>query len=377
MLNELKSATILLDQVANQLAAQLPVGWQADGPRLVESLAADQVAREQNEPEAGLIDAWLTLRAGKERARLAVEVKTQFQPRDVERLLRALGPRLRRRTASSRNDETVPDGWMLVSSFLSLRSQELLAAEGWNFADATGNVRIELERPRMFIRMQGDTKDPRPTRRDLPTLRGPIAGRLVRALADFWPPYGISELALRAKTSTAMASRVVASLEQDAIIEREGRGTIRAVDWRALLARWAQEYEFARSNRAVRYLAVRGRTPVLDALRRTNAKYAITGGYAAEFMRTVASSPVLTIYTQDIPGLARELELEPLRTPATVVLAEPFDPVVYERIWERDGLRLSAPSQVAADLLTSGDRYPQIGEAVLDWMAQNESAWRA
>ena len=47
------------------------------------------------------------------------------------------------------------------------------------------------------------------------------------------------------------------------------------------------------------------------------------------------------------------------------------------RTWQRDGLTYAAPAQVAADLLTSPGRGPAEGEALIEWMAQNEGAWRA
>lgn len=59
------------------------------------------------------------------------------------------------------------------------------------------------------------------------------------------------------------------------------------------------------------------------------------------------------------------------------MLAEPFDPVVYERTWEQDGVTFAALSQIAADLLTSPGRGPAEADELLDWMAKNEAAWRS
>jgi hypothetical protein len=39
---------------------------------------------------------------------------------------------------------------------------------------------------------------------------------------------------------------------------------------------------------------------------------------------------------------------------ANVILAEPYDPVVFERTIMRDELGVVSPSQLAADLLTNG-----------------------
>jgi hypothetical protein len=57
-----------------------------------------------------------------------------------------------------------------------------------------------------------------------------------------------------------------------------------------------------------------------------------------------------------------------------VILAEPFDPVVFERTWARNGLQYAAATQVAADLLTGPGRSPSEGEAVLAWLAKKGHA---
>ena len=62
---------------------------------------------------------------------------------------------------------------------------------------------------------------------------------------------------------------------------------------------------------------------------------------------------------------------------ANVALALPFDPVVYERTLKKGGLTIVALSQVAADLLTSPGRGPNEAEALMEWMRENEAAWRA
>lgn len=371
MRNKRLPETVLLDEVFRRLTAELPKAWRLEGPRLAGDSSpgpGPQGGRPDFRTD-GVVDAWLDLFVGEARATLAIEVREVFQPRDALRILLAFD-RVRERS-------TGPQPRMLVTRFLSPRTQKLLVDAGWNYADATGNVRIAIERPAMFVKLAGSERDPAPEARPLRSLKGPVAGRIVRQLADRLPPYGIRELASRALTSPAMASRVVALLEREAIVDKDGRGPILRVEWRALLARWAQEYSLLGSNRTERFLALRGRGALVEGLRRTELRYAVTGAFAAEFMRTVATSPITTIYTDDVPALARELELQPHKSPATVVLVQPVDDVAYQRKWSRDGLWLAAPSQVVADLLTGGDRDPQIAEAVMDWMAENPDAWRS
>ena len=53
------------------------------------------------------------------------------------------------------------------------------------------------------------------------------------------------------------------------------------------------------------------------------------------------------------------------------------DDIVFERTSTKGGVTVAALSQVAADLLTSPGRGPNEAEALMDWMQQNEGAWRA
>jgi hypothetical protein len=59
-----------------------------------------------------------------------------------------------------------------------------------------------------------------------------------------------------------------------------------------------------------------------------------------------------------------------------VLLVEPTDDLVFEGATEYRGVRYAALSQVAADLLTNPGRGPAEGEALLEWMRENEEAWR-
>jgi len=59
-----------------------------------------------------------------------------------------------------------------------------------------------------------------------------------------------------------------------------------------------------------------------------------------------------------------------------VILAEPFDPVVYERRREQEGVSYAVLSQNAADLLTSPGRGPSEAKEMMDWIEENEDSWR-
>lgn len=61
---------------------------------------------------------------------------------------------------------------------------------------------------------------------------------------------------------------------------------------------------------------------------------------------------------------------------ANVLLIEPNDAGVFDGMETRQGVRYAAPSQVAADLLSSPGRGPSEGEELIRWMQANEEKWR-
>jgi len=299
-------------------------------------------------------------------ATVLVEAKTKVLPRDV----RGLTERWR---ASETNQP-----WLLVAPYLSPRTRELLEAAEANYVDDTGNVRIALRSPTLFIRTSGADTDPWPVESKLRSLKGPAAARVVRAILDFKPPYGISGLAERANSPLSTVHRVVHLLDTEGLLEREPRGPIVSVDWEGLLQRWISEYGLSESNRVQTYIEPRGLDRLLDQLRSSPLSYAVTGSLAATRLAPIAASRLGMVFVEgDAEDAAETLGLSPTDVGANVFVIEPFDHVALERGEVDDGIRYAAPSQVAADLANSPGRGPSESAALVKWMEANEDAWRA
>ncbi|GAC1644142.1 MAG: hypothetical protein NVS4B2_33790 [Chloroflexota bacterium] len=313
-------------------------------------------------------DAIMQLRApGGETADMIVEVRTGVAPRDVPTVANQLG-----RYGSGPA--------LVVAPFLPLGTQESLKDRGIGYADATGNMRVAVDRPAVFIREVGLKSDPWRQERSIRSLKGPTASRVVRALCDFRPPYGVRELAQRSGTAPASVSRVISFLEPEGLVTREERGRVVAVDWPNLVRRWTQDYSLMKSNTVYRYLDPRGVKSLLGKIRDVPAdrrNYAVTGSDAANEIAPFAPTRLTTLYAENAERIAEELALRPVQSGANVLIAEPFDPVVFDRTWERKGVVYAALSQVAADLLTSPGRAPSEGEELIRWMQKNENEWRS
>ncbi|MBW1871757.1 MAG: hypothetical protein JRJ19_06815 [Deltaproteobacteria bacterium] len=93
-------------------------------------------------------------------------------------------------------------------------------------------------------------------------------------------------------------------------------------------------------------------------------------------MAPVAAVRLTTVFVKNIPASAVELGLREIDAGANVILAEPLDPVVFERTWRKGGIVYAALSQVAADLMTSPGRGPAEADALMRWMGKHENDWR-
>jgi hypothetical protein len=293
-----------------------------------------------------------------------VSAKSRVEPKDVDYLAATLR-------------HTPEDPVLIAARYLSPRTQERLRSRGFAYADLTGNVRLVLTQPGLFIETTGARENPEPSLRDRKSLKGAKAGRLVRAVCDFRPPVGVRELAKRANVDPGYASRVVDFFDREALVTRTPRGPITAVDWRALLNRWSQEYSPFRREGAAMYLAARGITAVTERLERLKVRYAVTGSWAAAEVSPVAPPRLLSLYVDRPRDVVQALDLRPADAGANVALLTPFDDVVFERTSVKKDITIVALSQVAVDLLTSPGRGPNEAEALMQWMQENEDAWRA
>lgn len=266
---------------------------------------------------------------------------------------------------------------IVVTRFIGELARDRLRRAGISYLDLTGNTWINLERPGLFISSQGAAKDPSPTRRGIRSLKGVKAARLVRALCDWRPPVGIRDLAKRAGTNPGYTSRVISLLEEEDLIQRGSTGQVEAVDWQGLLRRWSRDYDVAKSNRAMSYLAPRGLSALVERLRQNADVYALTGSLAVPAAAAVAPAGRAMCYVQIPENAAERLDLRPADAGANVLLLEPFDTVVFERNPRQSGLRVVAPTQCVVDLLTGIGREPAEAESLLSWMAANEHVWRA
>ncbi len=278
----------------------------------------------------------------------------------------------------SQLERTAPDAHLLVAApFLGRGLRAWLADNQVSFVDATGNLRLLADRPGLFVERQGATRDPWPGDGTLRSLRGRGTGRAVRALVDYRPPFGVRALAVRAGVPLGTLSRTLDLLVREGLATRDVRGGVADLDWEGTLRRWAEDYDVRRSNHVATFLEPRGLTNLVDTLRVAERRYVVTGALAAQHFAPVAPARQATIYVDGIADAAEDWRLRPADAGANVVLAEPFDPVVFERAQVRDGTCVVAAPQLVVDLLTGPGREPAEAEELISVMRSDEVSWRA
>ncbi|WP_206673547.1 hypothetical protein [Pseudactinotalea terrae] len=270
-------------------------------------------------------------------------------------------------------------GSLVVARYLSPSVREELADAGVSYADATGNMRISVDSPALFIADRGEDRDPWRKGRPLGTLKGEPAARVVRALLDVDRDWSARELVAASGTSTGATYRVLEYLEREALLVKEGARS-RVIDWERLLRSWSEQAPFQATTRAMAFIEPRGIDAVLDKIAgRRRFPVAVTGSVAAKQWATYAPARALYVYVSSIQEAAEQWGLRPNAAAPNVILLEPQrigDVPFLNRVDSSDGYPVAAPAQVAADLLNGPGREPEEAEYLIEWMRANEGRWR-
>lgn len=345
------------------LTSRLPASWRTD---IAEHVHVGPGSRRAD----AIVD--LTAPDGST-ATLVFEAKRSIVVRDLPAVLTQLQAVI---SKLDRPTETIIP--VVAGRYLAPSVRQWLQEHQVSYIDATGNLRVAVERPALYLREAGSDRDPwRGPGRPRATLHGPAAARVVRALVDHPPPVTVTGLVARSRASTGATYRVVEFLEHEALIERAARGRIVTVHWRRILQRWSEDYGFQRNNTVNAYLQPRGLEALVEDLRDSmELPYALTGSLAAQRVAPYAQPRLAMLYTNVTADLVDTLDLRTVERGANVLVAETDYDVVFDRTVETDGLRFVAPSQTAVDLLTAPGRGPAEGQALLDWMDTHEADWQ-
>ena len=346
----------LLDAAVEALGSRLPRSWAVEKQSAAGDAGVDLVIKSPNAGSQSMI---------------FVETKSEVSSRDVEALVG--GPW--RRWRKQMGDRPI----LLVAPYIGPRVRELLTEENVSYVDLTGNVRVSIEYPAVFVETEGASRDPRAVK-PRSGIRGAKAGAVVRVLTDAAPPYSGAEIAKAANVNEGYLSRILDTLVEEGLIDRESFGPVTRVDWPAMLRRRAQALDLFKTAGTFRFVARQGTAALLESLRNrppSDRPPTVTGSFAAARLAPVAAPSLLVVYTMNPRQLEDEFELLPAEAGADTVLIRPDNNVVFARATPDGGIEWTAPSQVAIDCLAGSGRMPSEGEALIDWMREDESRWRS
>src|SRR6185436_16482164 len=198
------------------------------------------------------------------------------------------------------------------------------------------------------------------------SLHAPKACRIVRALADGTPPFGVRQLAAAAGTDPGYVSRLLDLFHRDELIEREPRGPILTVHLARLIRRWAEDYRFGEAHRFVPVVHPHGVPGALVRLRDAQIPHALTARAGAAALSGTALPGVVAAYVDNPERVAAILGADATEGGANLLLIDPFDPFVFEGTWEASGLRYATRAQIIADLLGSPAPAPAQAATLLE-----------
>lgn len=339
----------------DQLRRCLPEGWQVSETTLNRDwLQGADLALDVSKPGVG-------------RATLLLEVSQNLDRRDVLLM------------ATTDPVEGFPFTRVVASRYLSKSVREALTEKGISFIDATGNIRLTVDTPVIYISDRGADRDPWARGRPKGNLKGEPAARVVRTLLDFRRDWRVRDLITVSGASTGTMYRVLDYLmREDLVDNREDFYVVK--DWVRLLRTWSEDSSFESTNRVMTFIEPRGIEIFLQKITgEQQALYAVTGSVAANEWVSYAPTKATYVYVPSIQDVSDRWGLRPNTTAPNVILLEPKqkNSAAFANTRRSSaGYRTAATAQVAADLLNGPGREPSEGEFLLEWMQAHESEWR-
>ena len=266
---------------------------------------------------------------------------------------------------------------IVATSWLSPRSRELLRESQIGFLGHTGNVELRLRKPALYIRAEGSPVDPDPKPSSGPTLRGPRVWALMRTLIEVTPPYTAGDLSSALGIDDGYVSRVLQTLTDERFdlaaaarpCDDGGVGTA--------ASQAGQTYSFFAANETTTWVASAGPEQLLDDIGTAKAgRWAVTGSFVASSLAPVTAPEIAIVYADDPERFAKVGRLLPSKIGADVILAKPYDPIVFQRGWRDDGFPSVSVAQSAIDSLSGTARMPAEGRVLIDWMRRDPARWQ-
>jgi len=298
----------------------------------------------------------LTIESAGEKKKIAVEVKTNGEPRYARMAIQQL--------SRIREDNQSTYG-IFLAPYISPQSAGLCAKSSIGTIDLSGNCRISFDR--IYIEKEGKPNK-FAEKRDIRSLYSPKASRVLRVrLVNHPKSWKMQELADEARVSLGQVANVKKLLADREWISETGAGILlsRAAD---LLTEWSENYSFEK-NTVYEYYSLKQPADIEKDLAsfcdNNNIEYALTGFSGANRTAPSVRHQRVMAYVSEISdNLENALQLKKVASGANVSLLLPYDDGVYYGS-SQNNIRLVSPVQLYLDLKNYKGRGEEAADTIL------------
>ncbi len=254
---------------------------------------------------------------------------------------------------------------IVVSSFISPQTAEMLRSRGIGYFDMQGNVLIDFGS--LFINVSGKTNR-NPVQKTLKSLFADKSSRILRVLLTSpEKSWAVQNLSVEAGVSIGLTSRVKQRLVDFELIP-ETKGGIKLSKPGELLDQWSKAYNYEK-NEITKYYSqsqpaeIEKRVASFAASSGTPYQLTMFSG-AAKVAPFVRYNFAAFYFSGSMRELERELAISPTTSGANVWVFRPFDEGVYYGMQKRDGISVASSVQLYLDLINYKGRGEEQATAI-------------
>jgi len=253
----------------------------------IPDLKVKQVSAEPGSSDRG-VDYDLLISFGREKFKIAVEVKSSGEPS----ILRRSAAWLKNVPGKNKRDHAI-----IVAPFISKEGATICRNMGVGFIDLSGNCLLTLNG--LYIERTGNpNKFKKP--REIQSLFSPKSSRVVRCLlSDPKRSWTLKGLSTETGVSIGLIHRIATALENNFFAKKELRA-FKLEDPARLLEAWREEY-FRRAPRWTRYVVrfpsiQESMTKLKSAANHHSVRYAFTGPGGASLISSYLAPTAVHLY---------------------------------------------------------------------------------
>jgi len=255
--------------------------------------------------------------------------------------------------------------------------KRLCTEAGIGWLDLSGNAYLAI--PGMKVSIEGKPNlFKRPGRPR--SVFAPKSSRIARwLLMQPAREFSQRELAGISGLDEGFTSRIVRQLEDQRLVARAAKGSVKAADVAALLDAWREVYDFSRHRIIRGHIAARSSDDILRqvAARLASGKteYAATGLAGAWLLNPFAGFRLVVFYVSRMPSpeMRQALGFHEEARGENVWLVVPNDEGVFHGATARDSIQCAHPVQVYLDLKDHPERSEEAAGQVRQFLLKGEA----